>query len=349
MTTMNDLTLIVIFFLVPFVQKMPGGIVQSEFIFKSVPFESCHASTIVETKEGLVSAWFGGKFEQSPDVGIWLSRYRNARWTRPVQIADGVQEDGHRYPCWNPVLFQPKAGPLLLFYKVGPNPRSWWGMIRTSNDCGQTWSLARRLPHGILGPIKNKPIQLQNGDMLCGSSTEDSLHNQWYIHFERTTDNGKTWSRNDPDHPTIEINAIQPSILVYSGGQLQAIGRTRERRIFETWSCDSGRSWSGLSLTTIPNPNSGIDAVTLTDGRQLLVYNHSTKNRSPLNIAVTQDGKDWMSALELEKESGEFSYPAVIQSTDGLVHITYTWKRLRIKHVVVDPSRLSPKPLLPLQ
>jgi predicted neuraminidase len=97
-----------------------------------------------------------------------------------------------------------------------------------------------------------------------------------------------------------------------------------------------------LNLTVLPNPNSGIDAVTLADHRQLVVYNHTTNGRTPLNVAVSRDGKTWEAALVLEREPGEYSYPAVVQGRDGMVHVTYTWKRQRIKHVIVDPSSLAP-------
>ena len=93
-------------------------LVKSEFIFETAPFPSCHASTIAESKEGLVAAWFGGKHERNPDVGIWSSRNIGDRWSAPVEVATGVTlTDGKskRYPCWNPVLFQPATGPLLLF------------------------------------------------------------------------------------------------------------------------------------------------------------------------------------------------------------------------------------------
>jgi alpha-L-rhamnosidase len=95
-----------------------------------------------------------------------------------------------------------------------------------------------------------------------------------------------------------------------------------------------------MKATTLPNPNSGIDAVSLRDGRALLVYNHTERSRSPLNVAVSTDGKAWKAALTLEEQPGEYSYPAVIQTSDGLVHVTYTWKRERIKHVVIDPRKL---------
>jgi predicted neuraminidase len=320
-----------------------GGLLKSEFIYETAPFPECHASTLAETKAGLVAAWFGGTRERNPDVGIWLSRSEGGGWTAPVEVANGVGFATNRFPCWNPVLFQPKAGPLLLFYKAGPSPGSWWGMMMTSEDNGKSWSKARQLPQGILGPIKNKPVQLSNGDVLCSSSTED---HGWRVHFERTSDLGKTWSATAPVNDGREIGAIQPSILFHENGRLQALGRTRQGKLFETWSEDGGQIWGKLSLMSLPNPNSGIDAVTLKNGQQLLVYNHNgaNKGRSPLNVAVSRDGKNWQAAMVLEddpKAPNGFAYPAVIQTRDGLVHITYTWKRIRIKHVVIDPQKLE--------
>src|SRR4051812_40263359 len=140
-----------------------NALVKSEFIFEKAPFAQCHASTIAESQVGLVAAWFGGTREKNRDVGIWLSRHEEGKWTVPVEVANGVQSSEKRFPCWNPVLFQPRNGLLLLFYKVGPDPSGWWGMVMQSADGGSTWSKPRRLPDGILGPIKNKPVQLANG------------------------------------------------------------------------------------------------------------------------------------------------------------------------------------------
>jgi len=330
-----------------------GAIVKSEFIFETAPFPSCHASTIVETKSGLVAAWFGGTAERNPDVCIYVSRCENGRWTEPMKVADGVGFATNRFPTWNPVLFEPKSGPLLLFYKVGPAPAAWWGMMTTSTDDGRTWSKPQRLPEGILGPIKNKPVQLSNGDILCGSSTEGN--GGWRVHFERTSDFGKTWTATPPVNDGKEIEAIQPSILFFPGNRLEAVGRTRNDKVFQIWSDDSGKTWGEMTLLDLPNPNSGTDAVTLRDGRQLLVYNHNistgsrNKGRSPLNVAVSNDGINWLAALVLEDDldaPNGFAYPAVIQTSDGLVHITYTWERKRIKHVVIDPAKLELRPML---
>jgi predicted neuraminidase len=301
----------------------------------------------------LVAAWFGGTRERAPDVGIWVSRHVGGAWTAPVEVATGAQPDGTRLPCWNPVLFAMPDGALALFYKVGPSPEEWWGMVRTSRDGGRTWSDARRLPDGILGPIKNKPVRLADGALLSPSSTESTDRpSRWRVHFERSTDGGATWTRVPvPDSgggatgPASPIDAIQPSILTHRGGRLQAVGRTRSGRVFETWSDDGGRTWRPLALTALPNPNAGLDAVTLRDGRQLIVYNHTTQGRTPLNVALSRDGVTWEAALVLEREPGEYSYPAVIQTADGLVHVTYTWRRQRIRHVVLDPARLRTVPM----
>lgn len=319
--------------------------IEQEFIYESAPFPSCHASTIVETTDGhLVVAFFGGQDEKHPDVGIWLSRLENGAWTSPVEVANGIQytkRDGtpHRHPCWNPVLYQPKNGPLMLFYKVGPSPDTWWGMLMTSEDQGISWSPSTRLPEHIDGPVKNKPIELADGTILCPSSTE---YDGWRVHMEWTTDLGRTWHRSEPLNDGEAIGAIQPSILTLGSQQLMALGRTRQGKVFKITSSDQGKNWSNMTLLDLPNPNAGTDAVTLKDGRHLLVYNPTSRGRTPLKVAVSTDGLTWNDVAVLENSPGEYSYPAIIETNDGLVHVTYTWKRERIRHVVLDPLKFRP-------
>jgi predicted neuraminidase len=304
-----------------------AGVVREEFVFTRVPFPQCHASTIVETNRGLVAAWFGGTREKHSDVGIWVSYHNGGGWSRPLEAVNGVQYDGHRHPCWNPVLFQPRSGPLMLFYKCGPSPSRWWGMLTLSHDRGRSWNDPHRLPEGIDGPVKNKPIQLPGGDILSGSSTE---YDGWRVHFERTSDLGRTWRRIGPINDGKTFNAIQPSILTHRDGRLQILCRSKEQRITTSWSQDNGLTWSAMTATNLPNPNAGTDAVTLADGRHLLVYNHtlrgkgSPRGREMLNVALSDDGIEWRAALVLENDKHEFSYPAVIQTADRQVHITYT-------------------------
>jgi predicted neuraminidase len=330
----------------------PGtnGYLGGELIYplEGRPTPQCHASTIVETPKGLVAAWFGGKREKNPDVGIWLSRHDGKKWSKPVEVANGVQSRDLRYPCWNPVLFRPKDGPLMLFYKVGPSPSRWWGMLTTSADDGATWSKPRKLGEGplghLIGPVKDKPVQLSDGSILCPSSTE---HDGWRVHFELTKDLGKTWKVIGPINDGKTFGAIQPSILTYPDGKMQAVCRSKQNVITQSWSDDGGKTWGKMTATELPNPNAGIDAVTLADGRQLLVYNHTTRGvsfpsgRQMLNVAVSRDGKEWKPVLTLERSRGEYSYPAVIQTTDGKVHITYTFRRQSVKHVTLDPKEVK--------
>jgi alpha-L-rhamnosidase len=319
-------------------------VVLSEFIYESAPFPSAHASTIVETPTGLVAAWFGGTAERNPDVGIWVSRRDGTRWTTPVEVATGVQPDGTRLPCWNPVLFQPPGAPLVLFYKVGPSPRAWWGLVRTSPDGGRTWSQAAKLPDGILGPIRAKPVLLPDGTLLAGSSTE---HAGWVVHMEMfkgawTTEglgNPKSWQKVGPLNDPKQFGAIQPTILKHSASRLQILNRSQQQVITEAWSEDGGRTWGTMTATPLANPSAGIDAVRLGDGRFALVYNPTTRGRERLEIAISSDGKTWTRGVELENSPGEYSYPAMIQTSDGLLHVTYTWQRSRIRHVVVDPKQ----------
>jgi predicted neuraminidase len=341
----------------PVAQPGAGGYLTGELIYELEGRQTpqCHASTIVETSSGLVAAWFGGTEEGDADVGIWVSRHDEGQWSRPVEVADGSEGEQTDFTCWNPVLFQPQEGPLMLFYKTGPNsPRDWWGMLVTSTDDGKTWSKPRQLgedrslgegnPH-LIGPVKNKPIQLEDGAILCPASTE---HQGWRVHFELTRDLGKTWQVIGPINDASKFDAIQPSILRYSDGRMQVMCRTKQGVIAESWSEDGGETWSQLKATHLPNPDAGTDAVSLEDGRQLLVYNHTVKKdgrngRQMLNVALSRDGKTWKPVLTLENHGNRagYSYPAVIQTTDGKVHITYTWRRLSVKHVVLDPASIN--------
>jgi predicted neuraminidase len=334
-----------------------GAVLVSEFLYDKAPFPECHASTIAQTKSGLVAAFFGGTKERNPDVCIYVCRHDGKSWSAPVEVANGVQETGPRLPTWNPALFQVPNGPLLLFYKIGPAPATWWGMMMTSDDDGATWSQPTRLPDGILGPIKDKPILLSDGTtLLCPSSTEGS--GGWRAHMEFTSDCGKTWTKTDALNDPKQSRLIQPTVLDYGNGRLQALCRSGvskpkgeptteeledpKRRIYELWSSDNGKTWDTPRTTSLPNPDSGIDAVRLRDGRSLVVYNNSPVNRSPVDVAISSDdGKTWKHVLKVEEGESQYSYPAVIQTSDGLVHITYTWRRLKIRHVVVDPSKLQ--------
>jgi predicted neuraminidase len=315
-----------------------------EFIFESVAFPFSHASTIVETGNGLLAAWYGGSREGAADVQIWSSRKENGKWSAPIVLASGVQGSNGATPTWNPVLFRSRSGLVMLFYKVGTDPKSWRGMVMTSRDEGISWTVPRPLPNGILGPIKNKPIQLEDGTILAPSSTEN---HGWHVVIESSADDGVTWSSSGPLNGDGTF-VIQPALIPYANGEIQMLARhwqlnaNEPQRIMQARSLDWGRTWGLLNPTELPNPNSGIDAAALHDGTAVIVFNDSPAGRSPLTVGISRDhGKSWTRAFELENEAGEeFSYPAVIEDSKGMIHTTYTWKRQRIVHAVIDPHRL---------
>lgn len=341
-------------------QPRPAG----GFIYETASFPECHASTLVETSDGVAAAWFGGTEEGHPDVGIWWSRWRpHGGWEAPVLVAEGVQSIGAdgkelRFPCWNPVLVPTPSEGLFLFYKVGPSPDRWWGMVTQSMDEGDSWGPAMRLPEGILGPVRNQAAICADGTYLFPTSTEAG--GPWRVYFERAkapfgqSRRGTTWERTELLSTVDGLGGIQPTLLKHPDGSWQALCRcdSKGKRILQTFSRDDGRSWSALEPIDLPNPNSGIDAVTLQDGRFLLVYNHTLRGaifpagRQAIHLAISRDGKSWEACGILEqRERGEFSYPAVIQLKDGSVHITYTWLRKKIAHRILDPSQLQSYPI----
>ncbi len=322
-------------------------LVEREDLFMPGDFAVCHAATVEELPNGsLIAGWFGDPKGVEVDNAIWASirDAKTKKWSKPVKIADALAPEEH---CWNPVFYQTKNGPLYLFFKQGVNIPGWSGVVVRSDDGGKTWNDRRVLPQGFLGPIKNKPLALRNGDLLCPSSTEND---GWRVHFElvRDIDDFATWTRGD-DIEDPENNGIQPTLLTYPNGRIQALCRNfngGDGRVLSIWSNDQGKTWSKIERTSLPNPCCGVDGVTLKDGRQLLVYNHSnqaTGNRGFLNVSISRDGSDWYAVCVLEDggRDREFSYPAVIQTRDGLVHILYSCDWKMIRHVTIDPKKIK--------
>ena len=305
-------------------------VISSEFIYESAAFPSCHASTLVETKDGLLAAWFGGSYESHPDVSIYCASYDGSTWSAPEKVADGVVSDTLRYPCWNPVLFRLADGRIALFYKVGPNPREWWAEYKTSSDEGRTWTESVPLPEGMLGPIKNKPLALPDGRILYPSSVEYTPDN-WKVFIESSEKDLSGWRITAIDNNG--FNAIQPALFLYKG-RLEMLCRTQEGVLATSRSDDLGRTWTPLQASTLPNNNSGIDGLVLKSGLRLLVCNPVQEGRNKLSLLGSYDGKEWRTLLLLEDQpAGEFSYPAIIVLRDETVSITYTYNRERIKHV----------------
>jgi len=203
-------------------------------------------------------------------------------------------------------------------------------MYKTSADGGRSWSEGFKIPDNLLGPIKNKPVKLKDGTILYPTSFETP--EVWNIYLETSGHDLNNWKKTEINNNG--FNAIQPTVLFYKNGGIQMLCRSKEKRIVETWSTDQGKSWTPLEATTLLNNNSGIDAVTLNNGLQVLVCNPVEEGRNKLSVLVSDDGRRWNNLIVLEDQpEGEFSYPAIISGEDNTVHITYTYNREKIKYV----------------
>lgn len=323
---------------------MSFKVIEKEHIFQPEKFfPQCHASTLIKCKNGdILSAWFGGPYEDHPDCAIWLARKTSEKWTDPVKVADA-----EGIACWNPVLFQGRDETIFLFYKVGINPRSWHTMLTTSEDNGYTWSEAVELIPGDIGgrgPVKNKAIILSNGTWLAPASIETDT--SWDAFADISKDQGKSWVKSNMvpiDHSKLNGKGIiQPTLWESEPGIVHMLLRSSEGFIFRSDSRDYGLTWSEAYMTSIPNNNSGIDLVKMDDGRLVLVYNPIKGNwgaRTPIVCSVSADnGETWGENYILDhnenpenKVDGEFSYPAII-SENNCVYITYTWRRRTVAY-----------------
>jgi alpha-L-rhamnosidase len=273
---------------------------------------------------------FDGQFMPIPEWASWK--------TNRGEAAIG---NNYREACWNPVLFEMPNGELQLFFKIGPNVAGWKGWYITSKDGGKSWSKRMPLADDFYGPVKNKPI-LNKGRLIAPTSDE---RDGWKVYFEYSDDLGKTWQRTDFVEADAGVKAIQPSIIVLPDGRLEALCRTRSRHIGITYSHDNGTTWSKLQLIDMPNNNSGLDAVTLQDGTFAMICNDwpiepdkEKGARTPLSVLRSQDGVHWQHWITLEDSPiSQYSYPSIIQSRDGHIHVVYTWRRERIKHVELIP------------
>jgi len=330
-----------------------------EFVFDpgSTSFPQSHASTVVELKNGdLLAAWFGGKNEGAPDVAIWMARFHQGHWSVPEAVARE-----HAMPTWNPVLFHTLDGRLWLYYKAGESAAAWSGARMVSIDEGRTWSTPERLPAGLLGPVRAKPLVMADGTIVAGSSVE--AYKTWACWIERSTDGGVTWKKIGPitltetqdraEPPTVDMRIadpearakeieqrefkgiIQPTVVSLGGQHLRFYARSRSRaaKIMVADSQDGGQTWSKTRFLQVPNNNSGLDVVVLRDGRVVLLCNDVPNGRTPLTLLESADGEHFKPFATLEDGAGEYSYPALIQRRDGDLEMTYTWQRTAIKHV----------------
>ena len=319
-----------------------------EFLFEDGEcFPECHASSLALLENGVIlCVYFAGKHEKADDVGIFLSRHTQNGWEKPRLLSkvDGV-------PHWNPVIFEIPGGVRVCF-KVGREIPDWLSWHTESFDQGRTWT--KPAPYGnAVGPVRSKPIVLSNGKMLAPNSVETAsswrpfvdVSEDFGAHFKRLSTIPINFSRENEDNFISGLGAIQPTIWESEKGCVHALLRTTCGYIFRSDSADYGKTFSEAKNTSIPNNNSGIDAVNTPHGL-FLAMNPVSGNwaaRTPLVVLKSTDNGRTFSHFETladlkfdEKgnKNAEFSYPAII-ADEKYLHITFTWMRRQIAYAKI--------------
>lgn len=310
-------------------------------IFKPMPSHPmAHAPTLTELPNGeLLCAFYAGTHETALDQAIFVARAHRRRdrgweWTKPYKLVDTPQKaDG------NPVLFTSPEGNLWLFF-VTLQGTGWASSLLfaiKSYDGGETWSEPELLS-AVRGKMsRTKPLVTEGGVWLLPLYDEI----RWRPIFWWSEDEGKTWQESSVQ---TRYHLIQPAVVELSGGKLLAYCRSDSGRIFRIVSEDGGRSWSEPEPTDLPNPNSAIDMVRLSDSSLVLAFNDSIDKRTPLSIAYSPCGDEkWTFIRDLEVGEGEFSYPCLLGASDGSIHCVYTYLRKTIRHAVFDKEWLKGK------
>ena len=314
----------------------------SELVFEKIPWAAAHhCSTIAEAGNGdLLCLWYGGSYESADDQVLFLSRRKKGErtWTEPEVV---VRNPGQ--PPGNAVVFRDGSDRIWIVWGRMESRRpirrgSGWSecrlMYRVSTDNGMKWSEDRLFEDRLGSLPRNVPITLKSGELVLPLSGR--VGETYGSFLLKTSDNGMTWERSG-----VIQGGSQPTVVERGDGSLFVMMRKRGR-IMQSESSDGGRSWSEASESELNNPDAGIAMTRLHNGHLILVFNDSPIARTPLSIVrSTDEGRTWETPMKLEANPGEYSYPCVIQTSDGKIHITYTYRRYAIKHVELDEGWLT--------
>ncbi len=329
-----------------------------------------HAASIAELKDNTLAAvWYGGKYEGSTDTCIYFTtRALGKSWTPPVGIVNraSASKELNRYikKIGNPLVFTDQDDRLVLLF-VTVSVGGWSGSslnIKVSSDRGRTWSRSQRLTlspfFNVSELVRNNPLRLTDGGFVV------PIYHEFIGIFSELL-----WLRpGDTEHAPVYFKTrftwgmqyLQPAIVGLAPNSVVAFHRSgrRNSRIAMSLSRDVGMTWTTPQSLDLPNPGSGLNALPLSDGRVLLAFNDSSSRRDNLALAVSnkepterehmeRHGKElqqFQRAAVLENTPGEeFSYPYMLRTRDGKIHLVYTWRRERIKHVVFNEDWLEKK------
>jgi predicted neuraminidase len=325
-----------------------------EFINPDPGNRIVHVGSVCELPDGrLVATWYGGTREGAKDVAIFLATKtpgQLARWSKPKKVVDRISASRELYryikKVGNPVIFAGSGDRLWLVY-VTISAGGWSGSslnVKMSTDAGATWSNSRRLTlspfFNISELVRNKPLPLSSGGFALPIYHECLGYFPEILWIGPGKEDGSVAFRKS--RMAGGQSFIQPSVVAYGPSLATSFYRCQsdEKAVGMAATKDAGVTWSEPQTLNLPNPNSAVDGILLSDYSNLLALNDSVQNRENLRLAVSNDGgSNWVRIATLESTQGKkYSYPYMIRSRDGLIHLVYTWNRKRIKHVVFNEA-----------
>jgi predicted neuraminidase len=306
-----------------------------------------HPASITELANGdLYLAYYTGSGEYSNDTAVYGARLPMGKsdWTTPAPIADApYRSEG------NPVVWQAPDGKVWLCYVIryGATWSTSLILAKVSVDGAQTWSdpMFVTMTQGMM--VRGRPLALPNGDFLLpayhetGHDTEMVGPDSCSLFF-RWDSKEHTWT--ETNRIRSRIGNIQPAVAAITDDYFVCYCRRGgdysdrpDGRIVRSESRDGGRSWSEGRDSEFKNPNAAVDFLRLKSGSLLLVFNDSTKGRSPLTAAISTDNdRTYPHRLNLVEGQGDFAYPYAIQTSDSKIHVVFTNRRTTIYHAVFE-------------
>ena len=310
-------------------------------------FNMCHASNLIKLSDNtVITVFFAGSHEGKSDTAIYMCRAKEGESSVPVKIASA--NEAH----WNPVLFELSEDDLVLFYKVGNVIAIWKTMIMHSYDKGLSWTAPYEMVKGDIGgrgPVRNKPIRISSGAILCPGSLENG---PWRAFLDISHDNLRTFEKSaeinyqedgnfSPLNKDIEVSeqsfsgkgVIQPTVWEDDKG-VHVLLRSTYGKVIRADSTDGGKTFLKPYPVNMDNNNSGLDAVYV-NGKLYLVCNPVGGNwagRTPLTLFSSDDGINFKEEAVLADGPGEFSYPC-IRAYGNALYISYTYSR---KNIALD-------------
>jgi predicted neuraminidase len=327
----------------------------SYFADSGMPVGIAHSPSLCELPDGRMAAvWYAGSREGARDVGISLAEFdphAEPSWSDPRVIMD-VSRATRDLGRWvrkvgNPVIFSDHAGTVSLAY-VSVSVGGWSASslnVTKSTDQLVSWNRSRRLSLSPVGNISElvrcPPITMASGEVVLPIYHEfigKFPQLLWLSHQGA----GMTWSKT---RMAGGRQFLQPTVVPLSSHYAVAYYRNAEHGgpLTMAESHDAGRSWGPTQELDLPNNDSSVSALRLTDGSVLLAFNDDSRGRSNLKLAVSRDGRqNWKRLATLDEEQGEkFAYPYMIRASDGMIHLVYSWKMQRIRHVVFNEAWLA--------